>query len=202
MLYKKPATKTMEEMLDKFQIKELLEFERFCRDNSLWDEMNKCFAHDSRVTISWYQGSGYGFVEASRKMKNAAPHKVNNILVWLNGNRAVAVMMASILMRKKIHQKAVDLTAYVRLVYQLVKQDDEWKIISLEGIYEKDSLAAVTPPELESDGFIFTRQSYANLALLLNKDGYSIADNLPGDDLPETVESMLAEKSGWLQNAE
>ena len=31
---------------------ELINFERFCRDNAQWDEMRKCFAKDSFVNIS------------------------------------------------------------------------------------------------------------------------------------------------------
>lgn len=80
-----PRTESAEDMLEKFRVRELVEYERFCRDNALWDSMLACFAQDSRVEISWYQGSGQGFVEASKKMKAKAPHKLNNTLVWLNG---------------------------------------------------------------------------------------------------------------------
>ena len=83
-----PRTESAEDMLEKFRVRELVEYERFCRDNALWDSMLACFAQDSRVEISWYQGSGQGFVEASKKMKAKAPHKLNNTLVWLNGTPA------------------------------------------------------------------------------------------------------------------
>ena len=63
-----PRTESAEDMLEKFRVRELVEYERFCRDNALWDSMLACFAQDSRVEISWYQGSGQGFVEASKKM--------------------------------------------------------------------------------------------------------------------------------------
>ena len=39
------------------------------------------------------RGSGQGFVEASKKMKAKAPHKLNNTLVWLNGAHAAGVTM-------------------------------------------------------------------------------------------------------------
>ena len=56
-----PRTESAEDMLEKFRVRELVEYERFCRDNALWDSMLACFAQDSRVEISWYQGSGQGF---------------------------------------------------------------------------------------------------------------------------------------------
>lgn len=42
---------SMSEVKDKFDIKELIEFERFCRDNALWDEMKQCYCKDSYVKI-------------------------------------------------------------------------------------------------------------------------------------------------------
>ncbi|MFR7811888.1 MAG: hypothetical protein ACLU4N_23045 [Butyricimonas faecihominis] len=66
---KKTAFRKEKAVLEKAAIKELVEFERFCRDNALWDEMARCYAVDSHVNISWYQGTGRGFAEASSKMK-------------------------------------------------------------------------------------------------------------------------------------
>ena len=65
MLLKRPLANTPEARADKYDILELIRFERYCRDNALWDEMRKCFSPDSFVNISWYQGSGDGFVTAS-----------------------------------------------------------------------------------------------------------------------------------------
>ena len=63
----RPVINTEEERNAKADILELINFERFCRDNAQWDEMRKCFAKDSFVNISWYQGDGDGFVTASSK---------------------------------------------------------------------------------------------------------------------------------------
>ena len=50
----RPVINTEEERNAKADILELINFERFCRDNAQWDEMRKCFAKDSFVNISWY----------------------------------------------------------------------------------------------------------------------------------------------------
>ena len=39
-----PRTESAEDMLEKFRVRELVEYERFCRDNALWDSMLACFA--------------------------------------------------------------------------------------------------------------------------------------------------------------
>ena len=99
---RRPEGNTPEEQQDKADILELINFERYCRDNALWDEMRKCFTEDSTVSISWYEGSGDGFVTASSNMGTYAPHKIHNTLTWINGDRAVTVMMATIQMRRVI----------------------------------------------------------------------------------------------------
>lgn len=58
IILKRPLLESEKAVLEKTAIKELVEFERFCRDNALWDEMARCYAVDSHVNISWYQGTG------------------------------------------------------------------------------------------------------------------------------------------------
>ena len=196
MLFDKPNTTTVQEILDKFAVKELIEFERFCRDNSLWDQMRQCYAEKSRVKTSWYSGDGRGFVEASSKMKTVAPHKINNTLVWLNKNRAVAVTMACIQSRKEISGKLFDLSSYVRLVYTVIKESEGWKLASLNAIYEKDCLVQASPEGMEpSPG---SRASYANLISIIGSEGYKMDANLAGDDRPDLKDALFNSASTWL----
>ena len=43
---------TMEEMLEKHNIEKLIQYERYCRDNFLFDQQKECFADQSRVRIT------------------------------------------------------------------------------------------------------------------------------------------------------
>ncbi len=204
MLFTKTKKATAETILNKFLVQELISFERFCRDNHLWSEMEKCYHTDSFVDISWYQGSGKGFVRESKKMEMAAPHKLNNILVWINDDKAVAVCMTSIMARKKIDGHLYDLISYVRLYYRLIKVKSEWYISSLESIYEKDSLLPAHPNiskdvlhDYKIDDY---RESYANLTYILQLNGYDINDSLAGDDRPKLVEAIHKKHDDWLKN--
>ncbi|MBN7586104.1 nuclear transport factor 2 family protein [Clostridium beijerinckii] len=199
MLFEKLETSTVNVMLDKFAVRELIEFERFCRDNALWDQMHECYTKDSTVTVSWYKGDGHGFVNASSKMKTVAPHKLNNTLVWLNDGKAAAVCMASIQTRKEINGVKMDLTSYVRLVYTIVKEDSHWKIASMEAIYEKDCLIPASPEDMKPNPN--SRDSYANLSKVIGSDGYEIDQDLAGDDRPELREALLARVENWLVNS-
>lgn len=198
--YKKPETPDLETLLDKAQVTELVYFERFCRDNALWDEAKKCFAEDSTVTISWYQGSGWGFVDASAKMANSAPHRLQNAIVWLNNDRtrASVVMMACIQIRKPVDGVAIDLSSYARLYFTCEKTKGKWLIKSFEAVYDRDSLVPVTPPNLKIDD-PNVRSSYSGLARFLGgPDGYGIPNTLPGDDKPETVKPLLDKVAAWI----
>ena len=189
-------TGTAQEMLDKFAVKELVEYERFCRDNGLWAHMRRCFAPGSAVTVSWFQGSGDDFVEQSSKMELRAPHRIQNTLVWLNGDRAVAVMMASIQPRKTWNGREYDLNSYVRLLYRAVRLNGGWKILSMECIYERDALLPVMPEGIPVPPG--ARGSYAALTAVLGSEGYAIADDLPGDDIPGQAAAKLSGAASWL----
>lgn len=199
MLFERPHTNTQAEMLDKFAVTELIEFERFCRDNTLWEQMYTCFSPDSYVKVSWYQGDGYGFVEASSKMKTRAPHKLGSTLVWLNGDKAAAVTMACIQKRSSIDGEALDLDSYTRLLYTLRREDGVWKITSMDCIYEKDCLTPAAPSGFHPPRPA-VRSSYANLAGMLGMEGYAIADNLPGDDRPDLTDALYEKTSQWLED--
>lgn len=202
-LLRKPSRNTLENVTDKFSIKELIEFERFCRDNAQWEEMKKCFAENSTVKVSWFNGTGQEFVDASSKMETYAPHKLLDTLVWLNNDKAIAITMATIQMRMEIQGHLLELNSDVKLLYKTQKINGLWSIISMEGIYEKDALIPVSPadgiviPKEEIDKY---RSSYANLSYALSKKGYPIDSNLPGIDKPETVAKLYQESEDWLNS--
>lgn len=203
MLFTRTDHASDADIKEKFLIEELITFERYCRDYKLWTEMKKCFHKSSTVNISWYHGSGYGFIEASEKMKSPAPHKMNSILIWINGRKAIAECLASILIRKDIGGVLYDLTSYVRLHYKLIKDHEKWMIYSLECVYEKDSFTPVFPNKNDTvsfDEFIKYRPSYACLSYLMQIEGYAVDQTLPGEDLPDTVNTLYDKSRKWLDH--
>lgn len=66
ILFERNAPYNDEALRNKADIQELIQFERFCRDNYLWEGMLQCFSKDSRVNISWFDGTGEEFVESSK----------------------------------------------------------------------------------------------------------------------------------------
>jgi hypothetical protein len=200
-ILKRPTENSNQNINDKFSVKELIEFERFCRDNALWDEMKKCFANNSNVTISWFQGSGHDFVDASSKMKTYAPHKIFDTLVWVKNNKAVSITLATIQARCTINGQVLELHSDAKLLYRTQKMDDIWQIISMDGIYEKDALIPVSPNAnicIPLEEIAQFRPSYAHLAYVLRQEGYTIDANLPGMDKPDLVNELYEAADEWL----
>ena len=198
----RPKTATEEERNAKADILELINFERFCRDNAQWDEMRKCFAKDSFVNISWYKGDGDGFVTASAASPIYAPHKIHNSLTWVNGDRAVTVMMATIQNRRTIEGVECELSEDTQLLFSTRKIDGQWYIVRFESIYEQDRMIPVLPDATLSldrsvlDGF---RQSYACMSYCMEMSGGGANQELAGRDRPETVEKTYDDLRKWLE---
>lgn len=205
MLLTRPVANTPEERADKFDILELIRFERYCRDNALWDEMRKCFSPDSFVNISWYQGSGDGFVTASMHSPDYAPHRTFGPLTWLRGDRAVTILPVSIQTRKEIGGVLCELTADSRLVFRTVKRGGQWYIAGFEGVYDKDSLVPVLPDAqltVGAETLSKFRESYACLSYVLTLAGLPVHDDLPGRDRPETERALMEKLDRWLCGGE
>ena len=198
----RPVVNTEEERNAKADILELINFERFCRDNAQWDEMRKCFAPDSFVNISWYKGDGDGFVTASAKSPNYAPHNIHNSLTWLNGDRAVTIMMATIQNRRTVKGVECELSADTQLLFSTRKIDGQWYIVRFESIYEQDRLIPVLPNAaltMDSEALSKYRRSYSCMSYCMDQAGFGANQELAGRDRPETVEKIYAELKKWLE---
>lgn len=198
----RPYIRTQQEQLDIAAIQELIKFERYCRDNALWDEMRQCYAAKSTVNISWYQGSGDGFVTASAKMGVYVPHRIHSELTWLNKDRAVTILGATVQMRRHIEDIECELSTDVQLIFATQKINGQWYIVRFESIYEQDRLVPAIPNadfSLDSSKLSGYRKSYACMSYCIELYGGTANQELIGIDRPETVKQLYDELSKWLQ---
>lgn len=200
----KMGRNTLEEMLDKANIRELIEFERYCRDYKLWDEMRSCYHDDAVIVVSWMTGNPDEFVAGSKRMnasKAPAKHKVFDTVVWKNGDRAVAECITAIQIRCPLDGDTVDMSTHTRLHYRLEKREGIWKILSMEPIYEKDSMASIYPDgtfRADPEELASYRPSYANMMLRQVHYGLSPNGELAGEDRPESVAAIYEKSSEFL----
>lgn len=204
MFYECPmGNNTPEDMLDKFNIREIVEYDRYCRDYNHYDEMRRLYSEDAFVGVSWTKGSISNYVEGSKVNNAKAPakHKIFDVVIWKHKNRAIAESIQFIQIRCPLEGDIVDLEAHMRKHYRLEKREGIWKIVSAEPIYEKDTMFSIYPDGTfrpDRTELAQLRPSYANLMYRRIKYGGQPDNTCAGEDKPETVEKLYRESSIWL----
>ncbi|MCA1280853.1 nuclear transport factor 2 family protein [Saccharopolyspora sp. 7B] len=185
-------------------IVQLLLRERQGRDREWWPQMAAAFWPDSQVNLTWYTGDGPGFVAGSEEMSGRGDRSVHRLappVVHLAGARAWAEVSAAIEVRTTVDEVPVDLTSYARLGYRVERRDGEWRIFSLDAIYERDTVAPVLPgsvPSIPAEELAAFRPTYALLAWHLDRRGYRIGTGLLGDDRPAERDAYYDQVFNWL----
>jgi hypothetical protein len=186
------------------QITQLVLHERQGRDRGWWDQMRSCFADDSTVRLSWFRGSGAGFVAGSQEMAgrgDTAVHRLSPPVVHHQGDRALVELPAVIEMRTELDGTEVDLASAARLNYRVERRAGRWLVVSFDPVYERDSLAAAHPGvrlAVRPADVAEYRPSYRFLSYVLGRRGYTVGDDLYGDDRPDQATLFYTDARSWL----
>jgi len=184
-------------------ITQLILRERESRDLARWETMRECFWPDSLVRVSWFRGSGPDFVTGSIEMARRgipAKHRLAPILVRLAGDRAIASLHGIIDLPVVLKGISATLSTHSRFLYRAEKREGAWGLVGFDAIYMRDELTpdlpgqviAISPAEIKD-----FRRSYRLLSYYLHSQGYKVDSDLPGEDLPETVDVLYRELFGW-----
>lgn len=193
----------------KAMVVELVTTERWCRDTWQWERMHECYHEDSHVVVSWFDGTGRQFVDASREMVEAglrSIHLLGPSSVDVLGTRAVVDTGCTINVRRRVDAVDVDIVSFARLRSK-VEQDDAgaWRMRSLQAVFQKDMLQPVvageTPP-IDRTKLASYRPSYRFLAYSDALSGYDVSNDLPGFDRPDSAQKLFEEERDWLNGAE
>lgn len=196
-----------QQMLEKALISELVVRERTARDMAWWSDMMSTYSADSSVDISWFQGTGPGFVEASRQHYETGArslHQLSPSLIQINGERALSDTGCAVIILGALHGAAVNVITYARMYNRFRKEEGKWLIAGLRTIYQHDLIVPVNPGQaiaVDEDKLQEFRASYRCLSYLQYATGlahYSPRFDLPGVDKPETVEQLLKIEKEWL----
>jgi hypothetical protein len=193
------------ELADKFLIAELAQRERRARDDKDWQLMLDSYHAESRIFLSWIDGPAARFVAASRRMAERpgghALHQNGVTLVQLNGDRALADTPCAILMRRRFDGVECDLTGYCRHRSRVERRDGRWRLRSLVGVYDKNTLVPVLPgtaPKLDGERLAGYRPSYNFQCYHREQEGNAAFADRPGRDRPDLVEALEAADRAWL----
>jgi hypothetical protein len=201
-----PAAEIPESVIDAAQItaiSQLIVREREARDQGRWKTMRDCFHTDALIRISWITGNAEEFVNGSIDMARRgvlAKHRLAPVLVHRNGYRAIATLGGIIDIPVKLDGIDAQLSSHARFFYRVERREGRWRLSGFEGVYVRDELVPCVPGQTLSiapDELAQFRSSYRLLSYVLSKNGYRVNAQMPGDDRPETVETLETELFGW-----
>ena len=130
----------------------------------------------------------------------SSAHAITPVEVHVNGDLAVSESTGSIMARFEYGKTLYDCVSYGRFVSRLRREESEWKILTLEVIYDKDAIQPVTPKDskIPVDISSNARSSYRCLAWVLAQNGFSIDCSLPGTDQPGSGDALMKSSFDWL----
>ena len=202
------AAALAEVLADKFLVAELAQAERRARDAKDWRLMLDCYHGDARIFLSWIDGPPADFVNRSQRMAEVpgghAIHQNGVTLVQLNGDRALADTACAILMRRLFDGVECDMTSYCRHRSRVERRAGTWRLLSLVGVYEKNTLAPAVPgtaPKLDERRLAGYRPSYNFQCYHREQEGNTAFNDRPGTDRPDLVEALEAADQAWLSGA-
>jgi hypothetical protein len=190
---------------DLAEIEQLILRERQGRDRGWWHRMRAAYTSDATVVVSWFSGSATEFIARSEQMAsngNQAVHRLAPPVIDVAADRAIAEVPAAIEVRAEIGGVQADLVSYTRLLYRAIRTDRRWLLRSMIAIYERDTLVPAVPgsvPTIDTARLDALRRPYRWLAYHLGEQGYSVDQDLPGDDRPRTVRALYDEAFAWLR---
>jgi hypothetical protein len=196
-------------LADKFLIAELAQAERRARDAKDWQLMLDCYHGDARIFLSWIDAGPAEFVRRSQRMAQVpgghAIHQNGVTLVQLNADRALADTSCAILMRRFFDGVECDLAGYCRHRSRVQRRDGTWRLLSLVGVYEKNTLVPVLPgaaPKLDEQRLASYRPSYNFQCYHREQEGNTPLADRPGTDRPDLVDALEAADRAWLSGAD
>lgn len=129
-----------------------------------------------------------------------AIHMITPIEIHIRGSKALSESTGNIQIRTRHEDVEYDLVSWTRFISRLSKTTDGWRLLTLDAIYDRDTLTPVIPTQaatikLEDLG---PRASYRCVSWVLSERGFKIKQDLPGTDRPELVNELMESAFNWL----
>ena len=202
--------KGADDLSNGYAVSQLILRERLARELHDFDVEEACFLPDATVEVSWYKGDAAGFIDAGRKSDQRDDpsdavyfDSMSPPAVWVNGERALADSSCVVNTFLLLGGVEAALMSYTRLLWRAQKINGEWRIAGLRAIYIRDTLEPCNPveiPKIDEQKLKQYRPSYRHLSYVLEAQGRSLRNDLPGVDRPETVAALRAAERRWLKS--
>ncbi|KAL5335040.1 hypothetical protein BJX70DRAFT_401927 [Aspergillus crustosus] len=133
-----------------------------------------------------------------------ALHSISPVEVQVNGDRALTKSTGSVSTRFTYKGRSYDSVSITRFISRLERVAGQWKLLTLEAIYDRDAITPVLPgatgdslPDPQT-----ARESYKCISWVLGLRGFEIKPDLPGVDDPESCARLMEESRRWLSGVQ
>lgn len=123
-------------------------------------------------------------------------------VVRVQGNKAHVEVSALMWSTVTVDGAPGNVNSFVRLNYRVERRHGEWRILSLDPIYEYATLTPAIPGqiiEIPAEQLVQYRPSYALLAWNLAQHGIKPSNDDMGDDRPDEVAAFYSRTHEWLE---
>ncbi len=195
------------DMLDRLEIRELLENWVIWRDTGDWERFTTVWHDDGRMIATWFQASAAEFIAGCRRSFDAGMivlHSLGGTSIDIKDSRAVAQTKMQIVQRGRVHGVEVDVTCLGRFVDALEKRNGRWGLVLRQPIYELDRMTMVEPGAiLHLDPHLLQSfpEGYRHLAYLQTQMGFQVSRTLPGTHGSE-IKVVRTRMQRWLDGDE
>ena len=197
------ANRARDAMLDRLEIRELLENWVLWRDSGDWDRFATLWHEDGRMNATWFQASAREFAARSKAAFDngtVALHTLGGTSIDVNGSRAVAQTKMQITQRATFDGVVVDVTCQGRFVDALEHRVGRWGLVLRQPVYELDRITPVDPTAILSlDPVLLASypEGYRHLAYIQTHMGFEVSKTLPGTRGPE-ITALNQRMADWL----
>lgn len=186
------------------EVAQLIIRERSARDLRKWDEFKDAYFEDSKVEVSWFKGTGWEFVEVTKKAfanTDIGVHLLNAIDVHHYNNRAIATATVTIVSDWTIGAPCTLFRICV-FYFGVEKRAGKWGIVSFDTHWDRDYIV----PKIPGDKIEIDRELLATFRPSYQLDSYASFkargikkdQNLPGVDRPETIKKLRDRLDNWM----
>ena len=125
---------------------------------------------------------------------------INPVEVHIRRSKALSESTGNIQIRIQHGGDEHDLVSWTRFISRLSKTTDGWRLLTLDAIYDRDTLTPVIPTQATAVKLddLGSRTSYRCLSWVLSERGFKIKQDLPGTDRPESVAKLMKSALDWL----
>jgi hypothetical protein len=191
------------DLLDRLEIRDLLENWVVWRDAGDWVRFRSVWASEGVMMATWFQGTADEFIEVSKagwEKGVSILHCLGGTSIDIVGDRAVSQTKMTISQRGQLEGVVCDVVCTGRFYDFLEKRDGRWTILLRQPIYEKDIAIPVNlsvQPNLDLQLLETFPEGYRHLAYMQTRIGYKVKADMPGLK-GAAVEKLYARGAAWL----